>query len=83
MANEILTETTGQVGIVRINRAAALNALNQEMMGQVTAALRRFDDEPSVKCMLVAGYERAFATDDQKEGMRAHLERRPPIFAGR
>lgn len=24
-----------------------------------------------------------FATDDQKEGMRAHLENRPPVFAGR
>ena len=28
-------------------------------------------------------YYALFATNDQKEGMRAHLEKRPPIFAGR
>lgn len=61
MANEILTETRGQTGIVRINRPEKLNALNLATMVQLVEALEQFDAEPAVRCMLLTGDERAFA----------------------
>ncbi len=61
MANEVLTETRAQVGIVRINRPDKLNALNLATMDGLVAALTGFDRDPEVRCMLLTGSERAFA----------------------
>ncbi len=61
MPAEILTEQSGGVGIVRINRPDVLNALNIPTMTQLVDALERFDADPQVRCMLLAGSERAFA----------------------
>lgn len=57
----ILTRTEKRVGVVQFNRPKALNALNQEMMGEIIDALERFDADPAVGCMVVTGNERAFA----------------------
>ena len=53
----ILTETDGHVGIIRLNRPKALNAINPEMIEQVvryqlhgTTDLEF--DEPGVRCTL-------------------------------
>lgn len=61
MADEILVETRDQVGIVRLNRPDKLNALNLATMEQLVAAMERFDANAEVRCMLLAGSERAFA----------------------
>ncbi|MFO0838556.1 MAG: enoyl-CoA hydratase-related protein [Phycisphaerae bacterium] len=61
MPDEILTQTLGRVGIVRINRPDVLNALNIPTMTQLVDALERFDADPEIRCMLLAGSERAFA----------------------
>jgi enoyl-CoA hydratase len=58
----ILTETpvTG-VGLIRLNRPKALNALNNQLMAEVKAALLAFDADPAIGCMVITGDERAFA----------------------
>jgi enoyl-CoA hydratase len=61
MAGEVLTETDGQIGIVRINRPEVMNALNQATVQRLTTALQRFDDDPKVGCLLLTGGDRAFA----------------------
>jgi enoyl-CoA hydratase len=61
MANEIITEVRGQIGIVRLNRPDKLNALNVPTMTQVIEALERLDADPDIRCMLLTGDERAFA----------------------
>jgi enoyl-CoA hydratase len=61
MANEVLSETREQVGIVRINRPDKLNALNLATMDQIVVALERFDADGDVRCMLITGDARAFA----------------------
>jgi enoyl-CoA hydratase len=61
MPSEIKTEVRDQIGIVRLNRSDKLNALNYELMTQVIEALERFDGDQNIRCMLIAGDERAFA----------------------
>lgn len=61
MANEILIESRGPIGILRINRPEKLNALNLATMDQLVAGLQDFDRQPEVRCMLLAGGDRAFA----------------------
>lgn len=57
----ILTEQDGPVGIVTFNRPEALNALNAQMVREAVDALRAFDADPDVGCMILTGSERAFA----------------------
>jgi enoyl-CoA hydratase len=57
----ILTETRGQVGLVRLNRPKALNALNSVLVAELMSALRAFDADEGIGAMVITGDERAFA----------------------
>jgi len=57
----ILTETHGRVGLVRLNRPQAMNALNHQLLTELLDALRLFDGDSAIGAMLVAGSERVFA----------------------
>ena len=51
----------GKVGIVTLNRPKALNALNDALMTELGAALKAFDANDAIGCIIVTGSERAFA----------------------
>lgn len=57
----ILTERTGHVLVIRLNRPEKLNAINPQMMREIAGALEdaRADDE--VRVVVLAGSERAFS----------------------
>lgn len=57
----ILAETHGRVGLVRINRPQAMNALNRALIVELMSALFDFDADPAIGAMVVTGNERAFA----------------------
>ncbi|MEP7292510.1 MAG: enoyl-CoA hydratase-related protein, partial [Chloroflexota bacterium] len=48
----ILTETPAEgVGLVRLNRPQALNALNSQIVHEIFDALEAFEHDDSVGCM--------------------------------
>jgi len=51
----------GKVGIITLNRPKALNALNGTLMDELGAALKAFDADPAIGCMVITGSEKAFA----------------------
>jgi enoyl-CoA hydratase len=57
----ILTKTEGPVGIVTLNRPKQLNALNDQLMDELGAALKAFDADGDIGCMVLTGSEKAFA----------------------
>jgi enoyl-CoA hydratase len=57
----ILVETHGRVGVIRLNRPEALNALNTELAGEVAAALSVFDADAGIGCIVITGSDKAFA----------------------
>ena len=57
----ILVETKGRVGIIRLNRPQALNALNAALIKELTAAVDSFDADLNIGCILIPGNEKAFA----------------------
>jgi len=57
----ILVESRERVGLIRLNRPQAMNALNPQMMVELLQALTAFDADPAIGAMLVAGSERVFA----------------------
>ena len=58
----IETRVEGEkVGIVTLNRPKALNALNDTLMDELGAALKAFDADDKIGCIVVTGSEKAFA----------------------
>lgn len=58
----ILTETPAPgVGLVRLNRPQALNALNSQIMREIFDALEAFDRDDTVGCIILTGSDKAFA----------------------
>ena len=50
-----------KVGVITLNRPKQLNALNDQLMNELGAALKEFDADASIGCMIVTGSEKAFA----------------------
>ena len=59
--NQILVRQEDKAGIIQINRPEALNALNDEVMRELTQTLSHFDSDPQVGCMVITGSEKAFS----------------------
>ncbi|MHB8530202.1 MAG: enoyl-CoA hydratase [Caulobacteraceae bacterium] len=57
----LIVETAEAVVLIRLNRPAALNALNGQLMDELTAALDTAEADASVGCIVITGSERAFA----------------------
>jgi enoyl-CoA hydratase len=57
----ILTEVHDRVGLARLNRPEALNALNHTLMSELMDALAVFDADENIGAIVVTGSERAFA----------------------
>ncbi|MGE3064219.1 MAG: enoyl-CoA hydratase [Hyphomicrobiaceae bacterium] len=57
----ILTETKGRVGMIRLNRPAALNALNSTLVKEVSSALDAWEADDGIGCVVITGTEKAFA----------------------
>ena len=68
---EVRTEG-GKVGIVTLNRPKALNALNGPLMDELGAALKAFDADEAIGCIIVTGSEKAFAAGADISAMAKH-----------
>jgi len=66
----ILVETRGRVGLVTLNRPKALNALNDQLMDELGAALLAFDGDDGIGAMVITGSEKAFAAGADIGAMR-------------
>ena len=61
MADVVLTEVLGKVGLITINRPEALNALNNDVMDGIAKAIERFEADDTIACIVLTGNEKAFA----------------------
>jgi enoyl-CoA hydratase len=57
----IETSTQGHVGLIRLNRPKALNALCAALIAEMGEALDAFEADDNIRCIVVTGSERAFA----------------------
>lgn len=57
----LLVEKKGAVTLVRLDRPQALNALNNQVLGELLAAFAAFDADESQRCAVLTGSEKAFA----------------------
>jgi len=61
----ILVDTRGdgprRTGLITLNRPKALNALNDGLMDELGAALKAFDADDGIGCIVITGSDKAFA----------------------
>lgn len=58
----ILVETPAAgVGLIRLNRPQALNALNSQLTDETFTTMQDFDQDPTIGCIVLTGSDRVFA----------------------
>jgi enoyl-CoA hydratase len=71
MTEHVIVETKGRVGIVRLNRPQALNALNGALIGELKAAIDAFEADANIGCIVITGSDKAFAAGADIKEMAA------------
>ena len=61
MTQVVLVETHGKVGLIRINRPEAMNALNNDVVDGIGAAIDAFEADEAIGCIVITGNDKAFA----------------------
>jgi enoyl-CoA hydratase/carnithine racemase len=62
-------ERRGGVGLARLNRPEARNALSPELMTELLSVLEPWDDDPEVRCVVIAGDDKWFAAGGDVKAM--------------
>jgi enoyl-CoA hydratase len=57
----IAVEQRGRVGVITLNRAKQMNALNPQLMQELGAVLQAYDGDDGVGAIVITGSEKAFA----------------------
>jgi len=66
----IQTETKGRIGIIRLDRPKALNALCADLVMELGRALDAFERDREIGCMILTGSDKAFAAGADIKEMR-------------
>lgn len=62
MAYETITvDVEDHISLIKLNRPDALNALNQQLLGELMEAIEAADANDSVRCIVLTGSDKAFA----------------------
>jgi enoyl-CoA hydratase len=67
----VLVERQEAVGIIRLNRPSALNALNAQLISELGEALDDLEFDPEIGAIVLTGSERAFAAGADIKEMQA------------
>ncbi|WP_069301246.1 enoyl-CoA hydratase [Neptunicoccus sediminis] len=57
----LIVDIDDHVGVITLNRPDALNALNQQLLKELSAALGVMQENEKVRCIVLTGSEKAFA----------------------
>src|SRR3954451_24087240 len=57
----VAAETRGAVGLARLDRPGARNALSAELMEGLATVCERWDEDAEVRCVVIAGGDKWFA----------------------
>ena len=66
----IVVERRGPVGLIRLNRPEALNALSTPLVTEVAAALDSFEADEGIGAVVITGSDKAFAAGADIKEMR-------------
>jgi len=67
----IIVENRDRVGVIKLNRPNALNALNGQLIAELTQALDAFEEDADIGCIVITGNDKAFAAGADIKEMQA------------
>jgi enoyl-CoA hydratase len=67
----IIVETHGPVGVIKLNRPDALNALSDLLISEVNKAMDLFEADKTIGSMVLTGSDKAFAAGADIKGMQS------------
>lgn len=70
MSPLVETSVAEQVALCRLNRPEARNALSPELMEELAGAVERFDADPEIRCVVIAGSDEVFAAGADIQALR-------------
>ena len=72
----VLLKREEPIAVLRLHRPEALNALSNQLMSELVGALENLDDDDAIRCIVIAGDEKAFASgaDIGELSHSTHLE---------
>jgi enoyl-CoA hydratase len=68
----LIVDTEDNVTTIKLNRPDALNALNSELLSELTTALNDASNNDKVRCIVITGSEKAFAAGADITEMAEH-----------
>ena len=80
--DQILTETIGRVGVIRLNRPEKLNAWTSQMAEEMTDQIEAWNDDDGIGAIVLAGEGRAFCAGADLQGFNQRLADDPEASAG-
>ena len=85
MSDIVIAETHGKVGLIRINRPEALNALNNDVIDGIGVALAAFEADESIGCIVLTGSKKVFAAGADIDFMKnfGYMDAYKPDFITR
>ena len=72
---QILTETVGRVGVIRLNRPEKLNAYTQQMAAEISQQFKLWNEDPAIGAILMTGEGRAFCAGADLGGFANRAQR--------
>jgi enoyl-CoA hydratase len=57
----VVVTKQGNIGVITLNRPQAMNALSTKLVTEMISALTEFEKDDEVRCLVIAGSERAFS----------------------
>lgn len=70
------------VALLRLNHPETRNSLSSEMRERIVAELERFDREPEIRCVVIAGSDEVFAAGADIRALAAHALGEPADASG-
>ena len=69
----VLTEIREDIIIATLNRPEALNALNDDLMDELSKVVDQYEENTNLKCLILTGSEKAFAAGADIKQMQPNL----------
>lgn len=66
----IVVETHGKTGLIKLNRPKLMNAINEALIGELCCALDKFEADESIGCIVLTGSEKIFAAGADIHSMK-------------
>ena len=82
MGEVVMTERTGAVATIRMNRPERLNAYNEGMAAALLSEVAAAAADASVRCIVLTGTGKAFSAGGDVESFAAYQDEGPAKFLG-